>query len=653
MKDCRAIGIFLILVSAHFLLGGCAMHRKITRLEEDSMSAGLALSRQESFIPEQRKLELESDTLIIHDDEGKEMIIMKAIRDDETGEMVANDVISAAVVTARFRNIAERHGKVDLQFQIIVPESMQDSKWQLRFFPDLFIQEDSIRLDSVIVTGNAYRKSQLRGSQQYQKFLKKIMSDSTMFNNIWQFELFLKRNIPEIYKFKNDTSYVSDETFASCFGVDEQEAMAHYNHRDNKRNRMYQKFTKKAIVTEGVRLDTVMRSVEGDFIYNYTQTINTRPQLRKADIILSGTIYEQGEKVYEMPTSDPLTFYISSISAFTDNTIHYKTRVIERSAEANTACRIDFEVGKSDVNLALENNLSEISRIKTNLRSLLNDEVFDLDSITVDATASPEGSYQANATLAQRRSESVSGYFKNFISYYKDSLKREEGIVVNMDDTFIPAEKRIPDIKFISHSTPENWTELLSLVEGDSLLTERQKDSFSKLYRKFSNLDKREQEMKQGDYYPYIRSNLYPKLRTVRFNFYLHRRGMVKDTVHTTVIDTAYMQGVQALKDMDYETALEYLRPYNDFNTAVVYTALDRNLNAMEIVSRLPRTAEVNYLLAILYSRMNDQQQAVECYVRSCQQNQSYVYRGNLDPEISALIKKYGLNQEDEDDLLL
>lgn len=653
MKNSRAIGVFIVLVSVHFLVGGCAMHKKITRLEEDSMSAGLALAQKESFIPEQRKLELESDTLIIHDEEGKEMIIMKAIRDDETGEMVANDVLSAAVVTARFRNIAERHGKVDLQFQVIVPESMQDSKWQLRFFPDLFIQEDSIRLDSVIVTGNAYRKSQLRGSQQYQKFLKKIMSDSTMFNNIWQFELFLKRNIPQIYKFKNDTSFVSDETFASCFGVDEEEAMAHYNHRDAKRNKMYQKFTKKAIVTQGVKLDTVMRSVEGDFIYNYTQTINTRPQLRKADIILSGTIYEQGEKVYTMPTSDPLTFYISSISAFTDNSVHYKTKVIERSAEANTACRIDFEVGKSEVNLALENNLSEISRIKANLRSLLNDEVFDLDSITVDATASPEGSYQANATLAQRRSESVSGYFKDFISYYKDSLKREEGVMVNLDDSYTPVEKRIPAIKFISHSTPENWSELLALVDADSMMTDRQKDAFSKLYKKYSNLDKREQEMKQGDYYPYVRSNLYPKLRTVRFNFYLHRRGMVKDTVHTTVVDTTYMMGVQALKDMDYETALKYLGPYNDFNTAIVYAALDRNLNAMQIVSRLPRTAEVNYLLAVLHSRMNNQKEAVECYVRSCQQNPSFVYRGNLDPEISVLIKKYGLNQEEDDDLLL
>ena len=73
--------------------------------------------------------------------------------------MVATDVIEAATVTARFRNIAERHGKVDLAFQVIVPESMRDSKWQLRFYPDMFILGDSIRLDPVVITGEAYRKA--------------------------------------------------------------------------------------------------------------------------------------------------------------------------------------------------------------------------------------------------------------------------------------------------------------------------------------------------------------------------------------------------------------------------------------------------------------------------------------------------------------
>ena len=39
---------------------------------------------------------------------------------------------------------------------------------------------------------------------------------------------------------------------------------------------MYRRYVKSPIVTEGLRLDTVMRAASGDFIYNYVQTISTR-----------------------------------------------------------------------------------------------------------------------------------------------------------------------------------------------------------------------------------------------------------------------------------------------------------------------------------------------------------------------------------------
>ena len=131
----------------------------------------------------------------------------------------------------------------------------------------------------------------------------------------------------------------------------------------------------------------------------------------------------------------------------------------------------------------------------------------------------------------------------------------------------------------------------------------------------------------------------------------MHRKGMVKDTIHTTILDTTYSVGVRALKDADYELALSILKPYKDFNTAIAYTALDRNNNALSILTRLEKTAEVNYMMAILYSRVGKAEKAVECYMRSCKQNPSFIHRGNLDPEISALIKLYGLNRQPEDEL--
>lgn len=646
-----------VLILLSLVLYSCSAQKKLVQLRKgEAPSAQLSLGRQESFVPEIKNEKVSRDTLKFKDDDGTEIIIMKAVKDDETGEMVAADVLDAAMVTARFRNIAERKGKVDLAFQVIVPASMRDSRWQLRFYPDMYVLEDSIRLEPVIITGAAYRKAQLRGYEQYDRFLSRIVEDSTAFINVRQLEIFLKRNIPALYAFKTDSTYVSDEEFLSAYGVSEQQAIDHYTNkfaknmnerRKARKDKMYARYVKSPIVTDGIRLDTVMVTSEGDFIYNYVQTINTRPKLRRADIVLSGEIYQQEERLYEVPRSEPLTFYISSIAAFVDNTERYLTRVVERRASANTECRIDFEVGKADVRPELGDNAAGIRRIEGTLASLLENEIFDLDSIVVSATASPEGSYEFNGRLAQRRSESVSRYFESYMRHYADSLVEAAGVSMNLEGTVMEQTRKVDVIRFTPRCIPENWDDLHALVEDDVVMNVDQKDLFFKRF-KTKDPDAREVRMRSDDYYKYMRDALYPQLRTVKFNFYLHRKGMVKDTVHTTVLDSTYMRGVQALRDMDYEAALALLRPYEDFNTAVAYMGMDRNRNAMKIISKMEKTAEVNYLMAILYSREGELDKAVECYVRSCKQNPSYVYRGNLDPEISVLIKMYGLNQEEE-----
>ena len=361
MKSTRPDIILLFAVGLLLAAHACGPSSKVQRLTEESLSATLRLAREETFRPDSSALtgHARRDTLRVEDPEGRQVFIMRAVRDDN-GEMVANELLDAAVVTARFRNVAERHGKVDIEFQVVVPEAMQDGKWQLRFYPDMFILGDSLRLDPVIITGKDYRKAQLKGYQQYERFLASIITDTTRFVNIGQLEIFLKRNIPELYAFKTDSTEVSDEAFASVYGVTQREAVEHYTNKfarslnDRRRARtgkMYRRYVKVPIVTEGLRLDTVMQAVNGDFIYNYVQTIATRPKLRKVDIILSGDIWESDRRIYTVPRSEPLTFYISSLSAFVDPTERYLKRIIERRVQANTACWVEPQRPSSERDL--------------------------------------------------------------------------------------------------------------------------------------------------------------------------------------------------------------------------------------------------------------------------------------------------------------
>ena len=641
--------LLLLPVLAGLILPGCSSGRKIGALRSGQVSASLSLPREQSALPEVDTAELQRDTMTVTDLNGREVTIMNAVK-DENGEMVATDVLKAATVTARFRNVAERHGKVELCFQVIVPEAMQDSRWQLRFYPMMFLLGDSTALANVVITGKDYRQEQLRGYQHYERFLKSIIDDPDHFIRHHQLEVFIRRNIPQLYRFRRDSSFVSEEEFRSSYGVSGEQAIRHYtrmmslrwnNRKISRKDLVFKKRVKVPIQTEGLRLDTVIQQPNGDFIYDYVQEVAVRPKLKKVDITLEGEIYEQADPVFRIPRSKPLTFYISSLSTLADGTERYLKRILERRVEANTACYIDFGAAQSDIDPELGNNASEIGRIKQNLRSLVENEVFEMDSITVTASCSPEGDWAYNERLSRRRSEAVSTYFGRFVRDCVDSLRREQGALIDLDGSLETARQ---DIRFIARSDPENWRMLDELVRIDSLLLPEQKSRYESLRDR--EPDARERLLREESFYPHLREKLYPRLRTVRFGFFLHRKGMLKDTIHTTVLDTAYMQGVQAIRDRDYERAVTLLRPYKDYNTAVAYCSMDYNASALSILETLPRDDKVNYLLAIVYSRRGDERSAVECYIRSCQQNPSMIHRGNLDPEISQLIRQYGLNQE-------
>ena len=139
--------------------------------------------------------------------------------------------------------------------------------------------------------------------------------------------------------------------------------------------------------------------------------------------------------------------------------------------------------------------------------------------------------------------------------------------------------------------------------------------------------------------YRYILDNLYPKLRAVDFKYNLHRVGMIQDTITTTVPDTTYARGVELLNERKYVEALEILDTYKDQNTAIVLLSLGYDKTALEILSTLPSTSVVEYLQAIACSRLGGKVEALEHFREACRLDDNMEYRGELDPEISELLK--------------
>ena len=651
----------VLMVVVCLLMSSCGSARKVERMKERQMKAEIGIVEEmpyrvghdggrsgEDWIAGRAGNDYR-DTTMVAELDGP--IIMNAVR-DEDGNMVATDVLEAASVTARFRNVAERGGKVNIEFAVTVPQDMMDPQWQLRLYPQMYVLEDTLGLDPILITGQEYRNEQMRGYRRYEKFLQSIVTDSMEFVNMRLLEIFIERNIPALYAFRTDSTFVSDAEFASAFGVTEQQAIEHYTNRlaksanERRKARKEERFRQyvKVPIKQGFRLDTVIREINGDFRYVYSHTLASRPRLRKVDVVLSGAIYKEDVKIYDIPECEPLTYYISSLSAFVDGTERYMTKVIERKVSANTACYVEFEHDRYEVDESLGYNRDEIGRIKDNLAALIDHDEFEMDSIVVTASSSPEGTVAYNTRLTQRRSEAVAEYFRRFIDEYRDSVKVDEGFAVDLagDPRSEPGMTKVEPgmtgegIRFIARNDAENWRMLDVLVAEDNSLSFYDKIAYIDACE-IEDLDTREEVLQNLGCYRNLREKVYPRLRTVKFDFYLHRKDMQKDTVHTTVIDSTYMAGVQAIRDRDYETAVTLLRPYQDYNAAVAFCALDYNASALAILEKLHRTDQVNYMLAIVYSRLGEIEKAARCYEEACRQNPGFVHRGNLDPEVMML----------------
>ena len=404
---------------------------------------------------------------------------------------------------------------------------------------------------------------------------------------------------------------------------------------------MYAKYVLAPIENAGIRLDSVINNTDGSIRYNYVQTIKTQRNLRKVEMVLDGAIYrcDDFKRIYTMPQTEPLTFYISSMSAFTDKTPRYIQKVIHRNAQANSAANIAFKVGRYDIIDTLGSNASEISRIKGNIRTILSAEDYIVDSLLITASCSPEGTVQSNAKLAANRASSISNYFNKFIANYRDSLSGNVWELNYEDETM--KKMQVAQLNIKTHSIPEEWDMLIDMIHRDTTLKDKQ--SILECL-KIDDLDAREKALQKTGDYKYIKDVLYSNLRTVKFDFFLHRKGMIKDTVHTTEVDSVYMKGVQALEDRDYENAVQLLRPYMDYNSAVAFVCMDYNQSALSVLTTLPQTAQRDYMLAIVYARLEKEQKAVEHFLQSVEQDYSMRHRGNLDPEVSQLIKKYDLD---------
>nr|WP_052662248.1 hypothetical protein [Bacteroides acidifaciens] len=399
------------------------------------------------------------------------------------------------------------------------------------------------------------------------------------------------------------------------------------------------------------KLDTVIYSADKVF-FLYSEKIAADENTSRLKVFLKGNVVDHSGNKYKLPTVDTLTFFVSSMTKFVDERPRYIQRVVTRDAEASARVNFIFSTGKTRLNREMGDNEKELKRIRELTQTLMTDPIYIIDSLTIYSGSSPEGNWKMNEQLSRERAQSIREVVEKDFKVLYDSLNISMSMMIDEQGNMVSsqAKEELPNLpKLIRVKwVPENWQKLSALIVNDEKIQMR--NEILELIQSVKNPDEREYQIrrKYRKDYDYIREKLYPDMRSVDFQFSLHRRGMQKDTMYTRELDRVYMNGVELLKKRKYQEALDVLRPYEDTNTAIAYMSLGYDKAALRIMSRQKESADTKYLQAVLEYRLGHEKQAVLSYMRACELNPQLKFRGNLDPELSTLIKKYGLFKEDE-----
>lgn len=475
------------------------------------------------------------------------------------GERVMALQIEQVTVVAKMRSIPERNGRVVLDFIVTLPKQLLGKSRSVVITPILHKPDESVSLEDLVIRGGRFSLLQERDYWQYETYVERFRPDTV--GREAAFNRFVKFPYPE-----------------------------------------------------DVRLDSLVEG-RSTVTYYYSQEVKTDETSKKMLVTLQGQVLAVDDSAYRLPPSDTLSYVVSSMLSFVDTVPRYRIKVIDKFVTVEDRNYIQFFVGDTRVVDTLGDNRRQLDKITGLMRQIVEQKEFYVDTITLTAASSPEGTYAFNDRLSQGRAAALKRYL---VRRYGKSI----------------------DTMLIVRWAAEDWTELTNRIRTDREIGNR--DAILELIVEEKNPDRREQAIRQRfpKEYAYIRSVIYPQLRAVNFRYNLRRKGMVKDTIHTTELDTTYTRGVELLQKRKYAKALYILNDYNDRNTVVAHLSMDHNERAMELLATMPKDAVTEYLRAIACSRLGRKAEGREHFLEACRLDGRMEYRGNLDPEIAELLKQ-------------
>lgn len=158
--------------------------------------------------------------------------------------------------------------------------------------------------------------------------------------------------------------------------------------------------------------------------------------------------------------------------------------VIYKTRQGRTkGVNVNFRVGKSVLNTDYMGNAESFVR----LDSILAAYAPFVDSVLTVASASPEGSYKSNASLANRRADAMNEYVS---AQHPDLASRIRSVAI-----------------------PEDWEDFRDMLETDYVLTDAQKEQILNIINSSAAPDAKEARLRKLSCWKHILKDMFPYLR--------------------------------------------------------------------------------------------------------------------------------------------
>lgn len=227
-------------------------------------------------------------------------------------------------------------------------------------------------------------------------------------------------------------------------------------------------------------------------------------------------------------TVNPLRFLDYSFAAhqLTDSAFMPKPEAQLRDSKGEV--RLHFPVGKAEFNTRDANNAAEIGSLRSQIETISHSKGATLNSLELNGQASPEGIYEQNRNLAEKR----------------------------MDFALRFLRKQLPQsmqqgMEFKSKAEVASWQDVANLIHADNLTAEA--SSMENIIAKNKGIDLQSRAMKRlPNYRSLIAAKYLPMLRRVEY------------TLHYSIYRTLTKEEIQTLYDQDYKqlSKFEFFKLY-------------------------------------------------------------------------------------------